>query len=158
MYSVGDKIVYPLYGAGIIENLEQLEVDGTQQLYYVLFIPTGNLKIKICAGKADDLGIRQVYAKETVTDIIKSVMDEPIDMPENWNLRYKENLEKIKTGNLQEVTLVFRNLLYRERERGLSTAEKKMLSTAKQIIISEIILTHDVEKVYAEEILSSYVV
>lgn len=157
MFSVGDKIVYPLYGAGVIENLEHLEVDGNQQVYYVMFIPTGNLKIKVSAGKAALIGIRQVYEKEKVLSIIKNVIDEPIDMPENWNQRYKENLEKIKTGNLSEVALVFRNLLYRERQKGLSSAEKKMLSTAKQIIVSEIILTQDLEKTAAEAMLTSFV-
>lgn len=157
MFNVGDKIVYPLYGAGVIEDLEHMEVDGSQQTYYVMFIPTGNLKIKVSVGKAANVGIRQVYEKEKVLSIIKHVINEPIDMPENWNQRYKENLEKIKTGNLSEVILVFRNLLHRERQRGLSSAEKKMLTTAKQIIVSEIILTQDMERTAAEEMLSEYV-
>ncbi|MDR1067478.1 MAG: CarD family transcriptional regulator [Clostridiales bacterium] len=157
MFSVGDKIVYPLYGAGVIEDLEQLEVDGASQTYYVMFIPTGNLKIKVPAKKAEYVGIREVYEKEKVIGIMRSIMDKPIDMPENWNLRYKENLEKIKSGNLFEVAVVFRNLLYREREKGLSSAEKKMLSTSKQIIISELILTQDVDRSGAEQLLSEYV-
>ncbi len=157
LYSIGDKVVYPLYGAGVIEKLEQLEVDGKMQVYYVMLIPTGNLKIKISAGKADNMGIREVYDKERVLDIIKNVINEPIEMSENWNQRYKENLEKIKTGNLSEVAVVFRNLLYREREKGLSSAEKKMLTTAKQIVVSEIILTQNLEKMAAEEMLFSIV-
>ena len=157
LFSVGDKIVYPLYGAGVIEDLEQMEVNGMQQVYYVMFIPIGNLKIKVSAGKAAAIGLREVYAKDRVVSIIKNVMAEPMAMPENWNQRYKENLEKIKSGNLSEVALVFRNLLYRERQRGLSSAEKKMLTTAKQIIVSEIILTQDVDRSAAEEMLTQYV-
>jgi CarD family transcriptional regulator len=75
-------------------------------------------------------------------------------MPENWNQRYKENMEKIKSGKLEEVALVFRKLHERERERGLSTAEKKMMTTAKQIILSELILSKDVERADAEDILA----
>ncbi len=157
MYSVGDKIVYPMYGAGVIEELENMEIDGSSQVYYVMYIPTGNLKIKVSAGKADNIGLRQVYEKDQVTEMIKSAKSEPIEMAENWNQRYKENLEKIKSGNLTEVSIVFRNLLYRERERGLSSAEKKMLTTAKQIIISELILSQNVEKSIAEEMLSALI-
>jgi len=153
MFSKGDKIVYPLYGAGVIEDLEEKEVDGQNQLYYVLRIPVGNLKIMISAGKAESLGIREIYAKEEIIKVIGQVVDVSINMPENWNQRYKENMERIKSGKLEEVALVFRNLRDRERERGLSTAEKKMMTTAKQIILSELILSHDVEKAEAESIL-----
>jgi len=153
MFSKGDKIVYPLYGAGIIEDLEEREIDGNQQLYYVLRIPVGNLKIMINSGKAESLGIREIYSKDTILEVIGSVAGLPIEMPENWNQRYKENMERIKSGKLEEVALVFRNLRDRERERGLSTAEKKMMTTAKQIILSELILSQDVDKPTAEDIL-----
>ena len=154
MFSKGDKIVYPLYGAGVIEDLEEREVDGNQQWYYVLRIPVGNLKIMISAGKAESLGIREIYPKDEIEEIISSVRSIPSSMPENWNQRYKENMEKIKSGKLEEVALVFRNLRERERARGLSTAEKKMMTTAKQIILSELILSQDVEKAHAEDILA----
>ncbi|MCL2616952.1 MAG: CarD family transcriptional regulator, partial [Defluviitaleaceae bacterium] len=100
-----------------------------------------------------DIGIREVYSKDEVINRVSSVVNTPSSMPENWNQRYKENLEKIKTGNLDEVALVFRNLLHRERERGLSSVEKKMLQNAKQIILSEIVLSQDVEKAQAEQLL-----
>jgi CarD family transcriptional regulator len=154
MFHKGDKIVYPLYGAGVIEDLEEKEIDGDTQVYYVLRIPVGNLKIMISAGKAESLGIREIYTKDEMLKVMDGVTREPIEMPENWNQRYKENMERIKSGRLNEVALVFRNLLFRERERGLSTAEKKMMTTAKQIILSELILSQDVEKTRAEEILT----
>ncbi len=158
MYSVGDKIVYPMYGAGIIEEMEEKIIDGALHVYYVLRISVGNLKIMISAGKADGLGIREIYDGEKVIKIIQSVSSEPIVMSENWNQRYKDNLEKIKTGRLDEVALVFRNLLLRERERGLSSAEKKMLTNAKQIIVSELILSHNICKTDAENVLTEAVV
>ena len=153
MFVKGDKIVYPLYGAGIIEDLEVKQIDGVTETYYVLNIPVSNLKIMVSASKAEVLGIRRVYEKEEVARIINDR-----DLPEaattaNWNQRYKENLERIKSGMLDEVTGVFRNLLNREKLRSLSSAEKKMLTTAKQIIISEIAISHNVDKNEAETIL-----
>ncbi|MCL2617622.1 MAG: CarD family transcriptional regulator [Defluviitaleaceae bacterium] len=154
---MGDKVVYPMHGAGIIEELEHLEIDGSSQMYYVMMIPTGNLKIRVAAQKAEGIGIREIYSKDEVLDRVSSVQGVPSNMPENWNQRYKENLEKIKTGNLDEVALVFRNLLHRERERGLSSVEKKMLQTAKQIILSEIVLSQNLEKAQAEQLLVNIV-
>ena len=154
MFSKGDKIVYPLYGAGVIEDLEEKEIDGNNQWYYVLRIPVGNLKIMISAEKAESLGIREIYGKDEILDVIGSVTDVPVNMSENWNQRYKENMERIKSGKLEEVALVFRNLYERERQRGLSTAEKKMMTTAKQIILSELILSQNVEKCHAEDMLT----
>jgi len=153
MFGKGDKIVYPLYGAGVIEDLEEKMIDGSPETYYVLNIPVSNLKIMVSASKAEILGIRQVYPKDEVARIINNTDLPDAAMNQNWNQRYKENLEKIKSGLLNEVTAVFRNLLNREKLRSLSSAEKKMLTTAKQIIISEIAISHNIEKDKAEEIL-----
>lgn len=151
MFSIGDKIVYPMYGAGVIENLEEKNIDGESILYYVVQIPVGNLKIMISTNKAEKLGIREVSASEEVMSIIENVT--PISMPDNWNQRYKENLERIKTGELKKVVEVFKTLIYREREKSLSSAEKKLLGTSKQIILSELILSQNIAKEEAEAIL-----
>ncbi|MCL2203562.1 MAG: CarD family transcriptional regulator [Defluviitaleaceae bacterium] len=155
MYAKGDKIVYPPYGAGVIDDIEEKEVDGQWLTYYVLYIPVGNLKIMISAAKAGSLGVREIYPKGEMLGVIQGVLDEPIVMSDNWNQRYKDNMERIKSGNLAEVALVYRNLMLRERERGLSTAEKKMMTTAKQIILSELILSQEVDKPEAEKILDT---
>jgi len=154
MYKKGDRIVYPLYGAGIIDELEDKDIDGEILTYYNLTIPVGNLTIKISAAKAQSLGVRPILPKNTVLDELSSVLSFDVDMPDNWNLRYKENMDRIKTGDLSQVAIVFRSLLIRERERGLSTAEKKMMTTTKQIILSELILSLDVERTQAEDILA----
>jgi len=155
MYQVGEKIVHPLYGAGVIENLEEKEVEGLLQTYYVLQIPVGNLKIMISAAKAEAQGIRGIHHQDEIIGIVSSIIDAQIEMPDNWNQRYKENMERIKSGQLSEVALVYRNLLLRERERGLSTAEKKLMTTAKQIILSELILSKDIDRTEAEDLLES---
>ena len=153
MYQQGDKIVHPLYGAGVVESLEVKEVDGTLQTYYVMQIPVGNLKIMISAAKAEAHGIRCVHLAEDIVPIISSALDSHVEMPDNWNQRYKENMDRIKSGQLAEVALVYRSLLLRERERGLSTAEKKLMTTTKQIILSELILAKGLDRADAEDLL-----
>jgi CarD family transcriptional regulator len=154
MYQKGDKIVYPLYGAGVIEDIEEKDTgDGELQTYYVLNIPVGNLKIMISAAKAESQKVRAVHDRAEIGGLISRAAE--IAMPDNWNQRYKENMERIKSGEITQVSIVFYNLLLRERERGLSTAEKKMMTTAKQIILSELILSHEAEKNEAEEILDN---
>jgi len=156
MYAIGDKIVYPLYGAGVIEDIEEKYIDGQTQNYYVLKIPVGNLKVMISANKAQAQRVRSVLPQEKCL----ASLDVNAHVPacsdtSNWNQRYKENLERIKSGDLPQVALVFCSLLYRERERGLSTAEKKMMSTAKQIVLSEVILSMDLDRIKAEELVDS---
>jgi len=151
MHQKGDKIVYPLYGAGVIEDVEVKEIEGEAQTYYVLNIPVGNLKIMISAAKAEAQKVRSIHSGDEIKKMLAEAAE--IAMPDNWNQRYKENMERIKSGELSQVAIVYYNLLLRERERGLSTAEKKMMTTAKQIILSEMILSLDVEKEAAEEML-----
>jgi len=154
MYQKGDKIVYPLYGAGVIEGIEEKEIDGALQSYYVLNIPVGNLKIMISAAKAEIQKVRPVHSNEVLMAAFAQAKIDNSNMPDNWTLRYKENMERIKSGDMPQVALVFNSLLLRERERGLSTAEKKMMTTAKQIILSELILSLDIERENAEKILN----
>ena len=153
MYQKGDKIVCPLHGAGEIESLEQKEVDGELQTYYTLTIPVGNLKLMISASKTKSQNIRPVHDKDEIVKILQSSLDMEVDMPDNWNQRYKDNLDRIKTGNLAIVGMVYNNLLHREREKGLSTSEKKLMTTTKHIILSELMLSLGAEKKEAEQIL-----
>jgi CarD family transcriptional regulator len=157
VFCVGDKVVYPMYGAGTIIDLEEKVIDGAPHSYYVLSIPVGNLKILVSVKNAESAGIRSIIDSNRLISIIDEVKNIPVSMHENWNQRYKENMEKIKTGNIGLVAEVFRNLRVREREKGLSSAEKKVLSTAKQIILSEIILSHEVERPQAEDILDTVI-
>jgi CarD family transcriptional regulator len=155
MFTKGDMVVYPMYGAGVIEDLEDRFIDGRGQTYYVLRIPVGNLKIMISTEAAENAGIRGVLPSGELIRQIESVRERPVKQFDNWNQRYKENLEKIRSGSLSDAAEVFRNLRARERERerGLSAVEKKMLTNVKQILISEIILSYSVERNEAEEIL-----
>ena len=154
LYAKGDAVVYPMHGAGIIEDFEEKNIDGIWRNYYVLHIPIGGLKIMLSADAMEAVNMRKVMSS---CDIAR-VMDDVVNMPigpaaENWNQRYKENLEKIKSGRLSDAALVFRSLYFREKQRGLSSAEKKMLTTVKKIMLSEIMLSYNVEKPEAEKIL-----
>lgn len=151
MFAIGDRVLYPMYGAGVIEAIEDKLVDGIKTAFYVLKISVGNLKISISVNKAEEKGIRNIIASDEVMDIIERT--DIIDMPDNWNVRYKENMERLKTGDLKTEVQVYKTLIIRERGRMLSSIEKKMLNNAKQIIVSEIILSQNVDKPTAERLL-----
>ena len=157
VYAKGDAVVYPMHGAGIIEDFEDKNIDGICRSYCILRIPIGDLTIMLEASSMENVNLRKVMAR---CDIAR-VMDDVVKMPpqpvagdsSNWNKRYRDNLEKIKSGLLLDAAMVFRSLYFREKQRGLSSAEKKMLSNVKKIMLSEIMLSYNVEKPEAEEIL-----
>ena len=153
MFSVGKTVVHPAYGAGVIVDIETVQLGGKTGTYYVIDLPNGNLKVRLSEDKANEAGLRDIYNSDELLNYIKSVKNLPIENYDNWNQRYKENLEKLKTGRFEKAAEVYRNLYLREQERGLSGAEKKMLNNIRQIIVSEIILSCDMEKKEAENYL-----
>lgn len=154
MFEIGDKIVYPLYGAGTIEKFESKVIDGHEENYYVIRMPIGNLTIMISTRKADVIGIREICDGNEIMSKLKGIAGKPVEMNKNWNQRFKDNMEKIKSGDLTEVAEVVRNLMLREKEKGLSAAEKKLLMSAKQIILSELVLSRNINKEEAETLLA----
>lgn len=143
MFKIGDKIVYPMHGAGTIEAIEQKEMLGDEKDYYVIKMPIGDMKLMVPTDKADDIGVREVSSKNISVDVF-AILEQPKDKyvhDVNWSKRYNMNVEKIKSGEILEVAEVVRDLSHRHMERGLSIGEKKMLSTAKDILISEMVLS-----------------
>ncbi len=140
MFKVGDRVVYPMHGAGTIEGVEEKEILGTTQRYYVLKLPIGDMKVMIPVDNTEQIGLRDVIEPAEVDDVVLVLKQECTEMSSNWNRRYRSNLEKIKTGDIYEVAGVVRNLAARDREKGLSTGERKMLDSAKEILISELAL------------------
>lgn len=137
---MGDKVVYPMHGAGIIEAIEEKEVLGRSERYYVMRMPIGDLRVMIPMSSVEELGLREVIDAEGVRKVYQVLQGETTSMSQNWNRRYRANLEKIKSGDIFEVAEVVRNLSVRERDKGLSTGERKMLENARQILISELVL------------------
>ncbi len=146
MFKIGDKVVYPMHGAGVIESIEEKEILGERQQYYVLRLPIGNMKVMVPTASGESIGLRQVISQDEVQEVLHILKGVSTQMPGNWNRRYRANLEKIKSGNIYEVAEVVRNLARREREKGLSSGEKRMLESARQILISELVLATEIEE------------
>lgn len=139
MFNVGDKIVYPMHGAGTIDAIEEKDILGEKQNYYIIKMP-GEVKVMVPISKAGDIGVRSVIDKAEAGKVLEVLEANETEMSNNWNKRYKENMEKMKSGSIYEVADVVRNLSYKQKEKGLSTGEKKMLNNAKQILVSELVL------------------
>jgi len=156
MYNIGDKIVYPMHGAGVIESIEEKEILGEKQNYYVVRIPVGDMKILIPIKNIEDVGIRQIIDQKDLDAAFLTLENTPSTTNPNWTKRYRENMDKIKTGNIVDVADVVKTLMQRDKEKGLSTGERKMLSSAKQILISELILVKNINQVEAEDVMNMY--
>ncbi len=156
MYNVGDHVVYPMHGAGVIVAIEEREVLGEKQKYYIMALPIGDMKVMIPMSSVNELGLRQVVGDEEVRRVYHILQGEKTAMSTNWNRRYRANMEKIKSGDIFEVAEVVRNLTIRERDKGLSTGEKKMLDTARQILISELVIAQDSTEEEIVEMISGF--
>jgi len=153
MFKIGDRVVSPVHGAGIIEDIEEKEIMGEKHKYYIMRLPIGDMKVMIPTENAESSGLRRVVDEAGVQKVIKILKENNSRMSTNWNRRYRANMEKIKSGNIYEVAEVVKNLAVRDREKGLSTGERKMLDNAKQILISELVLAKNIEEEQAENLL-----
>ncbi len=156
MFNVGDKIVYPMHGAGVIESIEEREILGQKQDYYVMKMPVGDMKVMIPTNNVEDIGIRDVISEFDVEKVFLVFGEPGEEITNNWNKRYRENMIKIKSGNIYEVADVVRSLMLREKEKGLSTGERKMLNSARQILISELVLAKDTDQFEIEAIINNH--
>ncbi|QZY54660.1 CarD family transcriptional regulator [Crassaminicella profunda] len=155
MFNIGDRVVYPMHGAGIIEAIEEKEILGKKRKYYIMKMPLGEMKVMIPLDNVEDIGLREIISLKEVDQVVAVLNDDISKMPKNWNRRYRANMDKIKSGDIYEVAMVVRNLTLRDREKGLSTGERKMLANAKQILISEIVLARGIEEKVAEDIIDT---
>ena len=143
MFRIGDRIAHPMHGAGVIDNIEEKKINGTVRQYYILKIPVGGMVVMIPTETSEAIGVRPIVDSEMADSIIDSISVVDADMTPNWNRRYRENMQRIKSGDLFEVARVVKGLMCRETDKGLSTGERKMLHSAKQILISEIVLSQN---------------
>lgn len=155
MFNVGDKVVYPMHGAGVIEAIEEKEILGNTQTYYIMKLPIGDMKVMIPTGNVHGVGLRGVINHEQVEQVYEVLRARKTKMSTNWNRRYRANLEKIKSGDIFEVAEVVRNLAIRDREKGLSTGERKMLDNARQILVSELVLAQEIAEDEANTVLDT---
>lgn len=142
LFSVGDHIVYPMHGAGVIDAIEEKDILGEKQAYYILKMP-GEVKVMVPTNKAEEIGVRSIIDRASADKVFNILEEDKTEMSMNWNKRYRDNMDKMKSGDIYEIADVVRNLTFKQKEKGLSTGEKKMLSNAKQILVSELVLAQN---------------
>lgn len=141
MFQVGDKIVHPMHGAGVIDEITTRKINGVVRDYYILKLPVGGMLVMVPTESSAEIGMRPVMTPAEVDHIMDALPGIEVDADPNWNRRYRENMVRLKSGDLLEVARVMKTLMLRDGERGLSTGERKMLHSAKQILISEIVMS-----------------
>ena len=139
MFQIGDKVVHPMHGAGIVDSIVQKKVNGVMREYYVLKLPVRAMVVMVPTENCEEIGVRPIVDREQADRVLAAIPDIQVEMTQNWNRRYRENMERIKSGDLFEVARVVKGLMLRDVQKGLSTGERKMLHSAKQILISEIV-------------------
>ena len=153
-FNVGETVVYPNHGAAVIEDLETRTIKGEEKLYLVLrIIGQNDLVVRVPAANLDLVGVRDVVDEKGLKKVFEVLRQPHTEEPANWSRRYKANLEKLHSGNVLKVAEVVRDLWRRERDRGLSAGEKRMLAKARQILVSELALAEKVDEERAEQML-----
>lgn len=154
MFNICDKVVYPMHGAGVVDSIEEKDILGEKQAYYILKMP-GEVKVMVPTAKAEQVGVRGIIDKSAAEKVFGVLEANETEMSMNWNKRYRDNMEKMKSGDIYEVADVVRNLSFKQKEKGLSTGEKKMLNNAKQILVSELVLTEHATQDEIEDIVEN---
>ena len=146
MFTIGDKVAYPMHGAGIIEKIEDRQVLGEIRSYYIIRVLHGNMQVMVPVAGSDAAGLRLISQPSEITVVVGMLGAESTPMDENWNRRNRANMDKLKTGELSNVAEVIRNLTRIDRVKKLSTGEKKLLGNAKQILASEMALVNGISE------------
>jgi len=148
VFAQGDMAVYPAHGVGVIKSIETQEVAGTDQMFYVLQILDNNMTIMIPTSNSENVGLRAIVSKNEVEDVLDILRDRGQEIgSQTWNRRYRDYMEKIKTGSVHEVASVLRDLFLLSVDKDLSYGERKMLDTAKGLLVKELSLAQKVDEV-----------
>ena len=142
MFNVGDKVVYPMHGAGTIDSIDKKNILDEEIEYINISMP-GGVKVMVPRNQAAKQGLRNIISQDEVERVFSVLETDETAMSDNWNKRYRDNMDKMKSGDIYEVADVVRNLSFKQKEKGLSTGEKKMLNNAKQILVSELVLVEN---------------
>ena len=150
-FDVGDKVVYPHHGAAVIEKRETKVAFGEKREYLVLRLAYGDLICWVPTDNTEVVGIREIINDEEVEEVFAVLRKKDVRMPTNWSRRYKNHVEKLKSGDIYQVAEVVRNLSNRDKDKGLSAGEKRMLNRARQILVSELTFAIGVSEAEAEK-------
>ena len=153
VFEVGETVVYPHHGAARIEEIKMRTIKGEEKMYLKLKVAQGDLTIEVPAENVDLVGVRDVVDSEGLEEVVEVLQAEQVEEPTNWSRRYKANLEKLASGDVKKVAEVVRDLWRRDQDRGLSAGEKRMLSKARQVLVSELALAKKVTEEEAEGML-----
>lgn len=143
MFSVGEKVSHPMHGAGIIENIVERQDGASLRRFYTLKLCVGSLVLFLPCDSCSTIGVRPIISRAEADQIMSSLSETKEENVVNWNQRYRENMDKIKSGDIHQLLVVIKTLIVRENKKGLSNGERKMLTSAKKIIISELMLALD---------------
>jgi len=153
-FTVGETVVYPNHGAAVIEDIDMRTIKGEERQYLVLrIIAQQDLVVRVPAHNLDLVGVRDVVDRDGLDRVFEILRAAHVEEPTNWSRRYKANLEKLHSGDVMKVAEVVRDLWRRERDRGLSAGEKRMLAKARQILVSELALCEHTNEDKAEALL-----
>jgi len=155
MFKVGDHIVYPMYGAGIVTEIVEKDFLGEMRTYYNVSLPFCRMEASVPVDNCEKLGVRPIIDPARIDEVMEVLKGDTEPMNPNWNKRYRENTERMQTGDILEVAAVVRNLVRTDRQKPLSTGEKKLLSTAKQILESELTYSGGYTMEEADEMVES---
>ena len=153
MFEIGDYIAHPMHGAGVIESIVTKRINGAERDYYVLKLPVGDMVVMVPVDGCESIGVRAIISDSETRKVLSSFSGLEICMTQNWNKRYRENMDLLKSGDLLKVAAVVKGLICRDNERGLSTGERKMLHSAKQILISELVIAMSADYAQIEKAL-----
>ena len=147
MFSEGDMAVYPAHGVGVIKSVEMQTVAGIDQSFYVLEILENRMTIMIPTISSESVGLRAIVNESEVSGVLDILADRTVELgSQTWNRRYRDYMEKIKTGSVHEVAAVLRDLFLLSVDKDLSYGERKMLDTAKGLLVKELSLAQDIEE------------
>ena len=154
MFNVGDKVVYPMHGAGTIDSIDKKNILDEEVEYINISMP-GGVKVMVPSNQASKQGLRNIISQNDVEKVFCVLETDETAMSDNWNKRYRDNMYKMKSGDIYEVADVVRNLSFKQKEKGLSTGEKKMLNNAKQILVSELVLVENTTNAEMEKLVDN---
>ncbi len=143
MLQVGDRVVYPMHGAGIVAGIEECEVLGEDKSYYVIQMPIGNMKMMVPTDNVETVGLRDIVGEDKVAEVRDVLAAKPERVTGSWNKRFHANLARMKSGDICDVAAVARDLILQDRKRRVSSGEKRLLDLAKQILVSELVYACD---------------
>ena len=154
MFNVGDKVVYPMHGAGTIDSIDKKNILD-EEVEYINISKPGGVKVMVPSNQASKQGLRNIISQNDVEKVFCVLETDETAMSDNWNKRYRDNMDKMKSGDIYEVADVVRNLSFKQKEKGLSTGEKKMLNNAKQILVSELVLVENTTNAEMEKLVDN---